>query len=105
MKHIIPFGYILGHPSDFPWNFAVYLPRNSDWSLQTSAEVLDPNDCSDDQEDPPLATANSLRYALSVHDIQSIVENAQQQLPSADLGDLLRAFNYDLRHDAFIQFN
>jgi len=98
-------GYILGHPADFPWNFALYLPRNSDWSLQTPAQVLDPNDCGDDEEDPPFATANGLRYTLGIQDIQSIVENAQRQIPSPSLEDLLRAFQHYFQNDAFIQFN
>ena len=67
--------------------------------------MLDPNDCADDEEDPPFAKENGLRYALTFQEIQSVVANARQQLSSLDRDDLLRAFKYYFDHDAFITFD
>ena len=97
--------YIIEHAQNFPWNFALYLPRNSEWTRDTPATVLDPNDCADDEEDPPLAMANDLRCALSIQEIQSVVENARQQLSRPGGDELFRAFKYYFDHDAFIKFD
>lgn len=97
--------YILEHADTIPWNLALYLPENCEWDLNTEASVLDPNDCADDQEDPPFAMANGLVYALSIQDVQSVVENARQQLSRIHLDDLLRALEYYFHHDAFVRFD
>jgi hypothetical protein len=103
--HFMKLAYILEHADTIPWNLALYLPENCEWDLNTEASVLDPNDCADDQEDPPFAMANGLVYALSIQDVQSVVENARQQLSRIHLDDLLRALEYYFHHDAFVRFD
>lgn len=46
----------------------------------------------------------SLRELLSVQDVQGIVSNARQQLPSATSEQLVEALQYDVLKDAFIDF-
>jgi hypothetical protein len=96
--------YLLQHSHDFPWNSALYLPRGSEWSYDTPATVLDPNDCEDEEEDPPFARVNQLKYALDIATVQSVVANARMQLPNPTDHDLLCAFDHYHRHDAFIDF-
>jgi hypothetical protein len=46
----------------------------------------------------------SLRELLSVQDVQGIVSNAGQQLPSATSEQLVEALQYDVLKEAFIDF-
>ncbi len=86
-----------------PWNFALFLPPEKPWSLDSRCMTLDADDC-DEDEVYPEAAARGLSYVIGIQDVQSIVENARQQKPEAEADDLFQAFTYYLNNDAFIVF-
>jgi hypothetical protein len=87
-----------------PWNFALYLPRREEWTLDSLSAVLDPNDCEDDADEPQFAIDHELRYALTIQDIQSIARNVSQQKPNATEHDFLCAFKFYFDKDSFMDF-
>lgn len=46
-----------------------------------------------------------MKYALSMQDIQSIIDNANQQHGCCSEGEVLHAFLYYYVHDAYITFD
>ncbi|HKI00990.1 MAG TPA: hypothetical protein VKK31_03335 [Thermoanaerobaculia bacterium] len=84
-----------------PWNYALYLPSNQDWTLETLCAVLDPDDYGDDEEGPEFAVQNHLQYALGVQQVQDVVRFALAKNPQAPVADLFSAFLYYYDHDAF----
>jgi hypothetical protein len=52
---------------------------------------------------PEFAKRNNLIQALPVTVVQDIATNARSQKPDANLGDLLYAFLYYYKHDAFVE--
>ena len=99
-----PLGWILDNVGSVPWGHALYLSPNEPWTLDTPALVLNPDDASDDEEEPEEARAAGLRYALGIQDVKGVADNARQQRKEATTGDLLRALRYYYDHDAFIDF-
>ena len=95
---------VLSEVEELPWNHALYLPFNSKWALDTQCAILDPDDCSDDEENPPLAIQHGLSYALTVQQLQGIRANAAAQLSTLSEEDLLTALLYYYDNDAFIKF-
>jgi hypothetical protein len=93
---------VLRNVDTLPWDHGVYLPANGQWGESSPAAVLDPDDASDDEEEPAFAQAHGLRYALDISTLQDIVANAREQQQDMDLSGLLRAFLYYYENDAFI---
>lgn len=89
---------------ELPWRNAVYLPVNILWDKDTYCATLDPDDSEEQDEEPAFARQHGLRYALDVHIVQQIVENAKQQKPDVDIDSLIDAFLYYYNNDAFIEF-
>ena len=84
---------------NLPWTHSLYLPCEGSWTLETPAMIID------DRFDEPLDDVVSrFRYVLSVPDVQDIVENARLQGRVTCI-DFLRAFNFYLSNDAFIDFS
>jgi hypothetical protein len=88
-------------PDDYPWNGAVYLPKDRDWSLESPVAVLSPDD-SEEDEDPEIAKVNGLVYVLGMSVVQDIVANAKEQKLNATPDDLFEAFMFYCNNDAFI---
>ena len=94
---------VLQSPADLPWDHALYLPRQENWTLDTECAVLDPDDVADDRDEAPQeALTRELKYALDIGTVQDIVENVGLQRQGADLELLLEALKYYWRHDAFM---
>lgn len=105
METLIMLKDVLNNVNDFEWSYALYLPEDEVWELQTKCAVLDPDDLDDDNEDvPKFAVENNLIYALNIQDIQGIVKNAHDQKLNCSENDLLEAFLYYYDNDAFMKF-
>lgn len=106
MNKILKLRNVLLYSEKFEWSDALFLIRDSMWTLNSECTVLDPDDVEDDaDEEPKFAAENNMKYALSMQDLQSIVDNAYQQNPNCTENDLLQAFLYYYDHDAFITFD
>jgi len=97
---------IEGH-SALAW---VYLPADKNWNLDSPSAVLESEEVPPELEDEPdagvpeFAKQNGLIQALPVTTVQDIVSNAKAQKPDATVVDLLKAFEFYYRHDAFYKF-
>jgi hypothetical protein len=106
MDKIIKLSDVLLNSEEFEWNYALFLVRDDEWTLDSRCAVLDPDDVEDDSdEEPRYAIDNKLKYVLSIQDIQSIADNAKQQNLYCTEKDLLKAFLYYYNNDAFIEFD
>ncbi len=103
MENLATLSRILQSPEIYPWDEAVYLPKDNEWALTSSCAVWNPDDC-DEGDQPEIAKLNGLTYALGVSAIQDIVANARQQKPDCNLDDLLKAFLFYYQNDAYITF-
>lgn len=86
------------------WHHVVYLPPGS-FSVDTVCLVLDPDDVDPDEELPEEARNAGYRAGLGIDDIRSIRENARQQGRAPTDEEMVRAFDYYLQNDAFIEFS
>ncbi|NMO15816.1 hypothetical protein HPC49_14265 [Pyxidicoccus fallax] len=97
-------GNILSRIETYPWfGHALYVEGNAPFETKTRAMVLAYDVYSD--EPPPLAVAHGLRRTLSVDQAQGIVMNARMQRPEVTPSELVQAFNYYWKRDAFIDFS
>ncbi|MFN4097054.1 MAG: hypothetical protein ACK4GG_09820 [Sphingomonas sp.] len=96
--------------TDKPANAWVYLPIGEDWRLASRSVTLVSGEVPPEDEDlpdagvPEFAKQNGLTRAIDVPTLQDVVSNALSQRPSAMPEDLLRAFIFYHRQDAFIEF-
>ena len=96
---------VLCNIKKFTWSDALYLPVDQVWSKDTKGVVLDPDDVEDDEDDlPKYAKDHMLTYALSIQDIEGIVENAKGQKKECAIDDLVQAYLFYYDHDAFIDW-
>jgi hypothetical protein len=86
-----------------PWRDALYLPVETPWELSTPAIISNPDDLYDETTNTEAVPATGMRYALSITDVQDIVDNARKQRPDCSLVDLLKAFTFYFERDAFIE--
>ena len=97
-------GEVLAKSPSHPFGYALYLPHDEEWEVNTRCALIDPDDVeSDDQEDPVTAAEAGLAYALDGGAVKGIYENVAQQrglAPTAE--DLLVAFLYYYDNDAFV---
>jgi hypothetical protein len=96
-----PLAEVLAGIETLPWNYALYLPSNEDWTLEMPCAVLDPDDYGDDEEGPEFAVQNNLQYALGVQQVQDVIRFELNRNPQASVEDLFSAFLYYYDHDAF----
>ncbi len=95
---------VLSMAHTFPRGSELFLPRNRTWNGDTMCAVLYVAD-EDDPDDAPWAQALGLSWALSIADVQDIIENASQQAPHINTDRLVQAVQYYVDHDAFIALN
>jgi hypothetical protein len=89
---------VLSEAASLPWDHALYLPTEGEWSLQSCALVSPLDD-----DDSSTSTADlGLKYVLTMSSVQDIVANARLQKDVCSLDDLFAAFLYYWHHDAFI---
>ncbi|MEZ8639221.1 hypothetical protein AB6D55_04575 [Vibrio splendidus] len=100
---LITLAKVLLKIEDLPWEYALYIPRaNATWSEDMKCMVLDPEETNDPDDDPDVARANGLKYALTISDLQDIVENVNAQKKSVDQKVLIDAIKYYYDNGAFI---
>jgi len=95
---------IESHPSK-GW---LYLPVERNWNLDSKCAILESDEVPPELEDDPnagvpdFAKQNMLVEALPITVVKDIVWNARGQRANVKLEDLLMAFQYYYKHDAFI---
>ena len=97
---------VIQAPGNFNWRYALFLPQKK-WQLDTQCLVLDPDDVDnpDDPDDNPRQAKDlGFDYVLMIQDIDSIYENAKSQKPGLTATELLDAFMFYYKNDAFITF-
>ncbi len=106
MQKIVKLRDVLLNLDDFERRDALFMVRNEEWGLNTKCAVLDPDDVEDDaDEEPRFAMDNNLKHVLNMRDIRGIVMNAYEQKSNCTGNDLLEAFLYYYKNDAFIEFS
>lgn len=86
---------VLLNSEEFKWSDALFLIKGEKWILDSKCAVLDPDDVEDDaDEETRFVIDNNLKYSLNMQDIQSIVDNVNQQCECCTEGELLQAFLY-----------
>jgi hypothetical protein len=95
-------GEALAAPEDLPWGDWLLLPEQRPWSPSTPCRVENFDDLPDDVDLPPEAVRDGFTVALGAASVQDIVSNLLQQVTVADLTLRLRAFEYYMENDAFI---
>lgn len=87
----------------------VYLPLEGQWDLTSASATLESEEVPPEMEDDPdagvpqFAIDHRLKQAVPVTTLQDIVANALDQKPDAKLEELLAAFLYFYKHDAFME--
>jgi hypothetical protein len=104
MRELIELRNILLNPFEFNWEDSLFLSRSEDWTLSSKCYLFNLDDLEDDEELPKFALENDFKYMFSIADVQDIVNNAQQQLIVCSEKNLLDAFYYYYKNDAFISF-
>ena len=106
MNKLMKLKEILTLINNFVWSDAIFIKGSFNvWDLDTICAVLDPDDVENEEdEEPKYAIENGLKYALSIQEVKGIIDNAFQQKDDCSEGDLLNAFLFYFRNDAFIEF-
>lgn len=94
---------VLRHAYKFSWKHSLYLPYSLSWQLDTPSLIVD-NNLMDGDAKNPSADGMQFERALSVQQVQDILDNALAQRPDANDQDMLSAFLYYYDNDAFIEF-
>jgi hypothetical protein len=86
---------VLQQAEQVPWDHTLYLDPQRPWHANTRCVLLDPDDVEDPETDdePVFAQQHGFRYALTMRDIQGIVENAREQRAGVPIPDLIQAFS------------
>ncbi len=88
----------------------LYLPLEKNWDLNSKCAILESDEVPPELEDEPdagvpeFAKQNGLKETLPISTVKDIVWNARAQKANVTLEELLRAFQYYYKHDAFIAF-
>lgn len=102
-------GDVLSDPAKFGSGW-LFLARGIEWDVHSEALVLDTEEVAPEHETDPdagvpeAARMRQLTAILTIADVQDIVSNARQQRPHATQNELLDAFKFYVRRDAFIEF-
>lgn len=100
---LITLAKVLLKIEDLPWEYALYIPAvDAVWSENMKCMVLDPEETDDPDDDPDIAKANGLKYALTISDVQDIVVNAKAQKEDVKQELILQAIKYYYDNGAFI---
>lgn len=100
---LITLAKVLLKIEELPWEYALYISAaDAAWSEDMKCMVLDPEDTDDPDDDPDVAKTNGLKYALTISDVQDIVENASAQKKNVNQKELFDAIKYYFDNGAFI---
>ena len=92
-----PLRTILDNIQSYPWDATLYLKGQHRWTPETFGVVLSP--------DRNPAEEDEFQHALSLQQVQDVIENAKNQKPDVDTEQLVEALNYYFRNDAFINLS
>ena len=96
---------ILENIEEIDWAKALYFAVPSDYSLRARCSVLDPDESEEPEgETYKFAQDNKLSYCISIADVESILENARQQIGKVSLEKYHKAFLFYLENDAYYEF-
>jgi hypothetical protein len=93
---------VLAEVHSAPLTHALFVKGARPWKIDSPCQLQDTSIA--DFDEGALAR-EGFRYVLGVADVQDIVLNATEQKPSVSAADLVRAFNYYVDNDAFINFS
>ena len=110
VKSLTDLRTVLKNINQLPWNEYLFLPKDKNWSLDSICSIinwdeLDEEEVGDDGDTPKYAIDNNLIYVFDIATVQEIVNNANQQFPQTSEAQLLEAFMYYFKNDAFISFD
>jgi hypothetical protein len=111
-EHVTTLGELLRDPEALDEGAWVFLPEGdwSLWSLDTTAAVLRSEEVPPELENEPdvgrpeFAKERGLRHAVPVATLQDIVIKAKEQKRNVSADELLSAFLFYWKRDAFIEF-
>ena len=86
-----------------PCDYALFLPEEKPWDENVPCLILNPDDGKQFQDASEAVKQFGLSYALGMQDVQDIVENARNQLPSVNTKELVDALNFYYANDVFIK--
>ena len=99
---LITLAKVLLKIEDLPWEYALYIPAaDATWSVDMKCMVLDPEETDDPDDDPDIAKENGFKYALTISDVQDVVENTHAQKKHVDLKVLIDAIKFYYNNGAF----
>jgi hypothetical protein len=88
---------------ELPWEYALYIPAvDAVWAEDMKCMILAPEETDDPDDDPDIAKANGLKYALTISDLQDVVVNAKAQKENVRQETLIKAIKYYYDNGAFI---
>ncbi|WP_163862708.1 DUF7716 domain-containing protein [Myxococcus eversor] len=97
-------GNVLANIGSYPMRArALYVEEGAPFDVKARTMVLEHDLYSD--ELPEAAQRFALRRTLSVLDASGVVENARRQKPDVSPAELVQAFNFYWKRDAFIDFS
>lgn len=100
---------VLEKVAKLDYGYELYMAGDYPWSKDDICAVMDRNDPEQfedpDDEEPLFARRTSLKCVFIMHEVHSIVNNARQQESEVMIDELVDAFNYYYKHDAFINFS
>ncbi|MEC0268309.1 DUF7716 domain-containing protein [Paenibacillus anseongense] len=96
---------VLLNAATFSWRESLFLLKDENWTLNSKCYLFKLDDLEDDEEVSQFAIDNNLKLVLSHADIQSVVDNANQQRSQCSEFHFFTAFLYYYENDAFITFS
>lgn len=94
---------ILSNSEKLPWNASLFLSGKHPFLSENSAMVIDQDKDEDPEEREKRLEEVGYRYALSISTVQEIVNNLKLQIENPTNDQLIEAFNYYFKNDAFIE--
>lgn len=91
---------IIENLSDFSWKEWIY---SSDLSITENSDclVFDP-DCVCESE---IISKNKLQEIISIHDLEGIISNLENQNQSLSINNIIISINYFLENDSYIDYS
>jgi hypothetical protein len=108
MNETVPFKEVLRRIGSYSTECWVFLPEEDPWRVDSPCLVLKSDEVSPEEEDQPdagvpeVAKQLGMMQALTVADVQDVIENCNDQLENASDEVLFEAFIYYYDNDSYI---
>jgi hypothetical protein len=89
----------------------LYLPKDGQWGLKSSAAILVSDEVPPELEEDPdagipkFAKIHQLQQVFEVGTVQDIIFNARAQKPNVTLDDIFQALKFYYDHDSFMELS